>query len=163
MALGTASGKKCTPLTSVSVVVARAWPAEILKGNLNIPKHHFIIKRTDYTEVPLYLSLSDLALFFILPVFSKSASSPIKQGEIMSMGIPIVCNSGVGDTDFVLNKYDCGVLVNNFTEKDYDSAIRKVLNTSFDKNTIRNAAKDFYDLETGINAYHKTYEKALIK
>lgn len=126
-----------------------------------IPAEHFIIKKTDYTEVPLYLSLSHFALFFILPVFSKSASSPIKQGEIMSMGIPIVCNSGVGDTDFVLNKYNSGLLITNFENKDYDQTISKMFTTTFDKKTIRNAAKDFYDLETGISAYHNTYEKVL--
>ena len=126
-----------------------------------IDSQYFIITRTDYTQVPLYLSLSNFSLFFILPVFSKSASSPIKQGEIMSMGIPIVCNTSVGDTDFVLKKYDCGVLVNSFNEKEYHIAIDKILNTKFDKGTIRNAAKDFYSLEKGIENYNKSYSKVL--
>jgi len=119
----------------------------------------FIIKKVDYTEVPLYLSVSNYALFFILPVFSKSASSPIKQGEIMSMGIPIVCNSGVGDTDYVINKYNCGILVENFTNQDYDLAIDKMLNTNFDSSKIRKAANDFYSLEKGIKLYDKTYNE----
>ncbi len=126
-----------------------------------ISLEYFIIKRTDYTEVPLYLSLSDYAIFFIMPVFSKSASSPIKQGEIMSMGIPIVCNSGVGDTDFVINNYECGLLVKEFNDKEYDKIIAKIQNTSFNKKIIREAASDFYSLEKGVNAYFETYKSVL--
>ena len=122
---------------------------------------YFIIKRIDYTEVPLYLSLSDYAIFFILPVFSKSASSPIKQGEIMSMGIPIVCNAGVGDTDFVINNYNCGLLVKEFNDIEYDKIIDKIENTNFNKKNIREAASDFYSLEKGVNAYFETYKSVL--
>lgn len=129
----------------------------------NISADKFIIKQVDYTEVPLYLSVSNYALFFILPVFSKSASSPIKQGEIMSMGIPIVCNSGVGDTDFVINNYNCGILVENFNNKDYEKAIDKMLNTNLEADKIRDAAKDFYSLEKGINLYNKVYTNVLGK
>ena len=127
----------------------------------DIPISNFIIKKVDYTEVPLYLSLASYAIFFILPVFSKSASSPIKQGEIMSMGIPIVCNSGVGDTDYVIENYNCGILTNEFTNKEYDKAINKMLSTNFDAEKIRNAAKDFYSLEKGVDLYAKTYKSIL--
>lgn len=126
-----------------------------------IPLDNFIIKRVDYTEVPLFLSVSSYALFFILPVFSKSASSPIKQGEIMSMGIPIVCNAGVGDTDFVIKKYNCGILVDSFNETNYDYAINKMIETKFDSKEIRNAAKDFYSLEKGIELYSESYKRIL--
>jgi len=126
-----------------------------------IPKHYFIVKRTDYTEVPLYLSISDYSIFFILPVFSKSASSPIKQGEIMSMGIPIVCNAGVGDTDFVINKYKCGLLVNHFNTDNYEDVIEKMLHQKFNALKIRAAAKDFYSLEKGVNSYAETYKSVL--
>jgi len=129
----------------------------------NIDQKYFVIQRADYTEVPLYLSLSNFSLFFILPVFSKSASSPIKQGEIMSMGIPIICNSGVGDTDYVLNKYNCGVVVNQFSDRDYDYAIAQILEKKFDKTEIREAAKDFYALKKGIELYNNTYQKVLKK
>jgi hypothetical protein len=48
-------------------------------------------------QVPLFLSLSNWSIFFIKDAYSKKASSPTKQGEIMAMGIPIVCND-IGDT-----------------------------------------------------------------
>ena len=32
----------------------------------------------------------------------------------MAMGIPLVCNSGVGDTDFVVDKYKAGSVITRF-------------------------------------------------
>ncbi|MGB1018251.1 MAG: glycosyltransferase [Chitinophagales bacterium] len=126
-----------------------------------IPKDRFVITKADYTEVPLYLSLSNYAVFFILPVFSKSASSPIKQGEIMSMGVPIICNAGVGDTDYVLNKYDCGFLVQDFNESNYEKIISKLDSKIWNKEIIRNAASEFYALDNGIESYNNAYKKIL--
>lgn len=133
--------------------------SEAQKRDLNISS--IIIIKAEYPEVPLYLSLSNYSLFFILPVFSKSASSPIKQGEIMSMGIPIICNTGVGDTDFILNKYNCGILVDEFNTNGYEKAIKEIDTKHFDSEKIRLAAKEFYALENGIVNYEKTYQKIL--
>jgi hypothetical protein len=52
----------------------------------------------------LNISLFDTSIFFIRPTYSKKASSPTKQGEIMAMGIPLICNYGVGDTDEIVKK-----------------------------------------------------------
>ena len=130
----------------------------MLKG---IPREKIIIQKADYTEVPNYLALSDFSLFFILPVFSKSASSPIKQGEIMSMGIPIICNAGVGDTDYVLNEYDCGFLVEQFNDDSYEKVIKQIDKVVWNKDVIRNAASDFYSLKQGINNYNDVYVKIM--
>jgi glycosyltransferase involved in cell wall biosynthesis len=130
----------------------------MLKG---IPREKIIIQKADYTEVPNYLALSDFSLFFILPVFSKSASSPIKQGEIMSMGIPIICNAGVGDTDYVLNEYDCGFLVEQFNDDSYEKVVKQIDKVVWNKDVIRNAASDFYSLKQGINNYNDVYVKIM--
>ena len=62
-----------------------------------ISKEACIISSSPRKKVPTYLALSDWAIFFIQPLFSKAGSSPTKQGEIMGMEIPLICNSGVGD------------------------------------------------------------------
>jgi len=64
--------------------------------------------------VPIVVSISDFSIFFILPLYSKMSSSPTKKGEIMSMGIPVICNTGIGDTDDIANKYDADYIVHKF-------------------------------------------------
>ncbi|HRH67206.1 MAG TPA: glycosyltransferase, partial [Bacteroidia bacterium] len=49
----------------------------------NIPEDKLIIYKANHDEVPTYLSLSHLSIFFIKPVYSKIASSPAKMGEIL--------------------------------------------------------------------------------
>ena len=61
-----------------------------------IPIESVRVQSTSYDDVPKHIAIFDVGLFFILPVFSKAASSPVKQGEMLSMGLLVVCNAGVG-------------------------------------------------------------------
>jgi glycosyltransferase involved in cell wall biosynthesis len=89
-----------------------------------------------HSEVPTYISLFDLSIFYIRPSFSKQASSPTKQGEIMAMGVPIICNSGVGDTTEIIQKYHSGIV-------DWDGESLNLLETVFNKQETIAGAKDF--------------------
>ncbi|MBX2842850.1 MAG: glycosyltransferase [Flammeovirgaceae bacterium] len=130
---------------------------------LGVPKEHIKIKKAEREGVPLLLSLSSLSIFFIKPVFSKKASSPTKQGEIMNMGIPLICNSGVGDTDYVVEKYKSGYLVDEFSDDCYDHAVEKldqILN--LDKSRIIEGAEEFYSLSKGVENYSHIYREVLL-
>ena len=108
-----------------------------------------------HADVPLNISLFNLSVFFIRPTYSKKASSPTKQGEIMAMGIPLICNAGVGDTDLVVKKYDSGIVLNGLTEENY---LRNCeIPTSFSKEKTMEGAREFYALKTGVGRYLKVY------
>lgn len=121
-----------------------------------------ILKGGNRTEVPELLSLSAISIFFILPSYSKKASSPTKQGELMALQIPIVCNAGVGDTDFVVERYHSGFIVNDFK---FDVIIEKLnqenWQQNFDFDKIRNGAMDYFSLANGIEKYANVYTKVL--
>lgn len=124
-----------------------------------ISSDRIIIQKASRNEVPSLVSLSQVNLFFILPIFSKKASSPTKMGEVMGMGIPIICNSGVGDVDAIINESNCGVLVKNFNNDDYQKAINELDDLLLiPKKDIISAAKKYYSLEAGIEKYKKIYE-----
>lgn len=120
------------------------------------------IKPAARTEVPLFIAACDYSLFFIKPVFSKRASSPTKQGEIMAMGKPVICNSNVGDTDYVVKQYHSGVLVKDFSEMEYKKSIEEVtVNEDFDAVKIREGARQFFSLEEGVRRYAEVYRTVL--
>ena len=108
-----------------------------------------------HADVPLNISLFNLSVFFIRPTYSKKASSPTKQGEIMAMGIPLICNAGVGDTDLVVKKYDSGIVLNGLTEENYLKNCE--IPSSFSKEKTMEGALDFYALKTGVGRYLKVY------
>lgn len=130
---------------------------KIAKSN-HIPNTSIIVQQAKRNEVPALLLLSDISLFFIKPVFSKQASSPVKMGEILAMGIPVIANSGVGDVDSIINDTNCGILIENFSNESFEKGIASIpefLNT--DKSAFTNAAQKYYSLENGVDSYYKVY------
>lgn len=113
-------------------------------------------------QVPLLLSLGDASLFFIKPVFSKKASSPTKQGEIMSMGIPLICNTGVGDTEEIVKTYGCGLLVDVEKVESYDRAVAHFSSLlTIPPEEITHSARECFSLDSGVDKYATVYKHLL--
>lgn len=136
-------------------------PADILNlaEQKGITPDALIVVSCLHKAVPLYISLFDQSVFFIRATYSKKASSPTKQGEIMAMGIPLVCNSGVGDTDYIVQKYNSGEVIKEFTDKAYQKVIDS--KKTFDKQLLREGAASFFSLENGVERYLKVYKAIL--
>jgi glycosyltransferase involved in cell wall biosynthesis len=121
-----------------------------------------IVRKAEREDVPAFIAISSVSIFFIKPVFSKKASSPTKMAEIMGMGIPIICNSNVGDVEKIIQETKAGLLVNEFNEIEYQKAIDQLddlLKT--DPQKIRQAAIERFSLKDGVEKYHQVYQKLL--
>lgn len=124
----------------------------------SVPLDKIIIQQADREDVPSLISLSKISIFFIKPVFSKKASSPTKLAEIMGMGIPVICNSNVGDVDEIISKTQAGLIVNNFSINDFDKTIDSIdEKLKISKEKIINSAKQYFSLQMGIERYAKIY------
>lgn len=118
-----------------------------------------IVVRSAYrAEVPYYIYLSQASVFFIRPSFSKNASSPTKMGELLSMGVPIITNRGVGDVDAIVEAERCGVLVNDFDAASYTRTIDSLLAgiDAYRQHTVPTAQK-YFSLHDGIQKYSVIY------
>ena len=129
--------------------------------NFGINENLIFVKSVLHSEVPRYISIFDASVFFIIPTFSKTASSPTKQGELMAMGIPIFCNSGVGDTEWVVNEYNAGD--SRALEPNMDYTKFDFILSNFDRDKTKLGAKEFYGLETGVKRYLKIYNYLIVK
>ena len=127
-----------------------------------LPMDRVIIKYGKRHEVPVLLSLSSYSIFFIKPCFSKISSSPTKHGEIMAMGIPVITNGGVGDVATIVNKFEAGYVINEFSDETFSAVIGKIMNGNhFNGESIRRGATEFYALESAVNKYLKVYRAIL--
>jgi glycosyltransferase involved in cell wall biosynthesis len=118
-----------------------------------------IITAANRADVPLYLSLCKLGLFFILPVFSKLASSPTKMGEMLSMGLSVICNNEVGDVEEIVAQGHCGIIVKEFNNMAYRAAIDNIDTLLAQPPTIaRKAAETYFNIETGVDQYLEAYK-----
>lgn len=110
------------------------------------------------TEMPALISICQASVFFIRNTYSKKASSPTKMGELMSMGIPIVCNGGIGDIEAIMEHSHAGILMESLTNENYILAINKLLATTFSAEEIRNAASLHFSLPVGVSRYQHIYQ-----
>jgi glycosyltransferase involved in cell wall biosynthesis len=108
-------------------------------------------------EVPGLVAAADLGLFFIKPVFSKTASSPTKMGEMLAVGLPIVANAGVGDVEAMVDDIGCGVAIHDFTLDSYDRAITQIEVLDGTAVERRERALPWFDVELGIGRYNRIY------
>lgn len=116
-----------------------------------------IVHSSLHKDVPLYISIFNSSIFFIRPTFSKKASSPTKQGEIMAMGIPLICNEGVGDTDEIVLKSSAGAVVPTCTNESYQQLFDHPV--IFDKEKTMNGAEKYFSLEEGVKRYLSVYKE----
>lgn len=140
-------------------------PSHVINAALkqHIDSSKIIVYSANRNEVPSLLSLSKLSIFFIQPVYSKKASSPTKQAEIMGMGIPLICNDGVGDVGEIMRESKSGALVKKFSIKEFDAIVQDLDSTlSIPTTQIQLAAHEYYSLEKGIKKYKGVYS-SLVK
>lgn len=161
-----ASARKCDS-SVFALVLTQSPPEEIIKmlEDKGFAESDFLVRKVSPSELGHFLSGADIALSFIKPCFSKLSSSPTKIAEYLACGLPIVSNSGVGDLDEVIAGNDVGVIVKNFTEKDYIAAFEAVKKLSEDtglKSHCRTVASQEFDLErVGGKRYRRLYERML--
>lgn len=123
---------------------------------MQIQANTIIIRQSERRLMPKYLSIANAAIFFIKNSFSKKASSPTKMGEYMGMGIPIVCNAGIGDVDAIMQSANAGIVLPALNDKLMREAAGRLLQSTFPRQAIVDAAQ-FYSLKNGIQRYHQIY------
>ena len=120
-----------------------------------------IIRYAGRKELPVYISASNCSIFFIRPTYSKIASSPTKHAELMGMGIPVICNH-IGDTGTIIEETGTGLVVKDFTNKEYDRVIENLpALLAISPQVIREAAFRYFDLARGVDDYEKVYKRIL--
>ena len=119
------------------------------------------IRSVKPAHVPAWLQRGRALFFFIKPIPSKRASCPTKFAEGLASGLPVVCNTGIGDLDDVVEKENVGVLVESFSEAAYRDAGRRVRSLLQDpelSSRCRRLAESRYGLEMGVTGYQQLYQ-----
>ena len=138
----------------------------ILTGNTefaeqNIPselKPHVILKSVPSEKVSFYLNGGDVALGLRKPTFSMQGVAPIKLGEYLLCGLPVIASKGIGDTEKILENFEecylydhsIGLLpqidqIKNFVEKAIFA----------NRNKIAQKAQHYFSLEAAAESYLK--------
>lgn len=124
-----------------------------------VERSQVVITASTYDEIPESISVSDASVFFITTGSSGIAVSPTKQAELLAMGVPIVCNSGIGDCDSIIGDTGAGIVIESLDDAGFAAAARRLSDVKgFDHADIRALATDRLSLESGIRRYHEAWE-----
>ena len=132
-------------------------------ARVGLSEEHFTLMQVEPARVGAYLWASDFSISFIRALSSKVASSPTKIGEYLAAGLPLVCNTGVGDMDTIVEEHRVGVSMNEFTPDNYSHAVATIaplIGDSQIKNRCQRAARAHASLqEVGVPRYCALYEQ----
>ena len=76
----------------------------------------------------------------------------------LSLGVPVISNSGVGDIDKILDQVNGGIIIKDTSEQSLKKCVNDIDNFIFSRNTIRNTSKRFFDLNRASDEYIRVYK-----
>jgi glycosyltransferase involved in cell wall biosynthesis len=111
----------------------------------------FSIGAVPPVEVPAYLRRARLGLSFRKATFAQIAASPTKIPEYLAVGLPVVCNAGIGDMDELVESERVGVVLRDFDEAACRAAAGRALALAEDaevRERCKRIAHERFDLNT---------------
>lgn len=138
----------------------------ILTGNTafaeqNIPselKPHIILKSVPSEKVSFYLNGGDIAFGLRKPTFSMQGVAPIKLGEYLLCGLPVIASKGIGDTEKILENFEeCYLYDHSIGLIPQIAHLKNFLEKAIfaNRNNIAHKAQDYFSLEAAAESYIK--------
>ena len=123
-----------------------------------------LVRSVDPDDLPRWLSLFRIGIFFLRPSYAAKGSSYHELAEFLACGVPVVTNTGVGDIDVILRDDRSRVLVTGLTESDLAAAARSSLPLLEGdgvpdevRETCRFTAEKNVSLATGVDRFARIY------
>lgn len=107
--------------------------------------------RAEYTpprDVPERLAAADIGVCFMARTPSLDGRSPIKIGEYLAVGLPVVISEGIGDYSRHVREANCGTVV-DLQRPDWDAAAAHIL-ALHDRPGIASACRALAVAELGL-------------
>jgi len=132
--------------------------------NKGLKDSSFSVLSLSYESVPDYLSLGQVGLAFYKSGYSRKGCSPTKVGEYLACGLPVIINTGIGDSDGILEPGRVGIIIKDFSNREYERVqqqLRQLIKDSDIKARCRKVAEKYFALDLGLEEYQKIYYKLL--
>lgn len=136
---------------------------KFLRNNLQNERMNVSIISAEHNLVPYYLSIAKAGLAFYKPGYSRKACCPTKLGEYLASGLPVIINTGIGDCDEIISGEKVGVIINDFSLREYKRSIEELRVLLSEGDALRHrcmgAAEKYLSLDMGVERYLKIYRR----
>lgn len=111
------------------------------------------------TEVPQLIPAMDVLVSFIQPSYARMAASPTKLAECFAVGIPAICNAGVGDIAEHMQQLDAGWIVDPNSDDELRAAVVHLDEICLKGGArLRDKAKEMLGLGVAVARYQTVYK-----
>ena len=109
-----------------------------------------ILHEVPWRSMPEHLSAADVGLSFVRSLPSKKACSPVKNGEYLACGLPIISTHGIGDYSEMIVRENVGVVIEDLNKTAYRQAARAMGELLLEPN-LRSRCRRVAETEAGFN------------
>jgi glycosyltransferase involved in cell wall biosynthesis len=109
-------------------------------------------------QVPKFIAAMDVLVSFIQPSYARMAASPTKIAECFATGIPVICNSGVGDVAEQVRSLEAGRVVDIDSDEELTAAVLALpYIAKMGGARLRDEARKVLGLEVASQRYRAVY------
>jgi len=119
---------KCKIQNSHFLILTANQDAENILIEKNINKKDYSIFTVFPHQLNEYLLAADAGLLLRDQSIVNKVAAPVKFGEYLASGTPVVITKGIGDTEKIINKFGVGVIISGLHESALDMGVKKLLN-----------------------------------
>jgi glycosyltransferase involved in cell wall biosynthesis len=111
------------------------------------------------TEIPSYLSAADMGFVAVRQWPSKQYCSPIKTGEYLACGLPVIVPVGISDDGDKLKEAGLGILMKSLKKNAYLAVIKEWAQwiKTMDPKEIRNRGREYVKNDRSVQHYQNLY------
>jgi len=122
-----------------------------------VPDENYFITKLPHEQIPAYLSASDIGLVAVRQWPSKQYCSPIKTGEYLACGLPVIIPDGISDDYQQLSALGVGLSLTSLSDADFRKAVEELPQFYPLTASIREQARNYAIQYRGFDRYRSTY------
>lgn len=107
----------------------------------------YLLISVPYREVPDYLNAADIGILLREKNLVNSVASPMKFGEYLCCGLPVIITAGIGDTEEIIEKHGIGRLIDLKDLKIKKDDMIQLLN-NVKRERIAKIGKDLFSIDS---------------
>ncbi|MFQ5768968.1 MAG: glycosyltransferase [bacterium] len=126
-----------------------------------LAKSEYTLLNPKLTDIPKYLLLGDVGLLTIhnLPTAKKAVS--VKFGEYLACGLPVVCTPYVEGAANLIQKNDCGIIVNLDKEETFEQIYYLLKNYDKIQQNGFKLVRDYLSIKINAQKFLQIYDKII--
>jgi len=129
----------------------------------HINKSDYHVSSLAHRDMQKAFSAADFSIIFYKRLLSGEGCAPIKLGESLACGTPVVINSGIGDSEGIISHGNVGYVIKDFSTLEYQAAFDRMneltLNREEVKTKCRQTAIKLFSLGDATEKYMHVYKR----